>query len=276
MIVTADDVGLHEGMTEGAVTAHREGIVTACSVVANGRALKHAIELLKDCPRLSVGAHLALVEEKPLTPAAQVRSLVGSDERFHSDFRGFAARYALGRIRPAEVERELRAQIELLSGHGLRLTHLNGHQHLHVLPRIFDLVLRLADEYRIGYVRIPTASVPSGTALSRGVSMRVLSVFGERAARRASPGSRVRTVGLPGAGHTSPSALVALIEDLEAGDTELVSHPGTDTSRIADSYDWGYEWDQETAALCDPEVRAAIARHGIELITPEELKDLPS
>jgi chitin disaccharide deacetylase len=272
MIVTADDVGLHEGMNAGAVTAHHHGIVTACSVVANGRALMHAVELLKDCPRLSAGAHLTLVEEKPLSSEAEVRSLVGSDGRFHSDFRAFAARYALGRIRISEVERELRAQIDLLTGSGLGLTHLNGHQHLHVLPRIFDLVLRLADEYGIGYVRIPTASVPAGTAWSRSVSMRVLSGFGENAARRSKRGSRARTVGIPGAGHMSASGLVALIEELDGGDVELVSHPGTETAMIAESYDWGYDWDQETAALCDPAVRAAIARRGIQLITPEDLK----
>ena len=61
----------------------------------------------------------------------------------------------LGRIDDAEVEAELRRQIERLLAAGLRLVHANSHQHLHVLPRIFEIVLRLAEEYRIPWVRVP-------------------------------------------------------------------------------------------------------------------------
>ena len=66
LIVTADDVGLHRGMTEGTIRAHSEGIVTACSVVANGAAFEHAVERLRDMPALAVGVHLSLVEERPV------------------------------------------------------------------------------------------------------------------------------------------------------------------------------------------------------------------
>src|SRR5260370_24294876 len=47
LIVTADDVGLHRGMTEGAIRAHRDGIVTACSVVASGVAFDDAVAPLR-------------------------------------------------------------------------------------------------------------------------------------------------------------------------------------------------------------------------------------
>lgn len=52
LIVTADDVGLDRGMTEGAIRAHREGIVTACSIVANGAAFDDAVARLLDVPSL--------------------------------------------------------------------------------------------------------------------------------------------------------------------------------------------------------------------------------
>ncbi len=64
LIVTADDVGLHRGMTGGAIRAHRQGIVTACSVVANGAAFDDAVARLRDVPSLEAGVHLALVEER--------------------------------------------------------------------------------------------------------------------------------------------------------------------------------------------------------------------
>src|SRR5256885_3297614 len=137
LIVTADDVGLDRGITEGAVRAHREGIVTACSIVANGREFDDAVARLRDAPALEVGVHLALVEERALTtgapmPRNYVRFLLGS--------RG-------------DVEPELRAQIETVLGAGLRVTHLNGHQHLHMLPRVRRVVERLGREDGIGYGR---------------------------------------------------------------------------------------------------------------------------
>src|SRR5438270_7621569 len=76
LVVTADDVGLHRGMTEGAIRAHREGIVTACSVVANGAAFYDAVERLRDVPSLEVGVHLTLVEERSLTGMRLPRSYI--------------------------------------------------------------------------------------------------------------------------------------------------------------------------------------------------------
>ena len=67
LIVTADDVGLDRGMTAGAIEAHRNGIVTACSIVANGREFEDAVGRLHDCPALEIGVHLTLVEERSLT-----------------------------------------------------------------------------------------------------------------------------------------------------------------------------------------------------------------
>ena len=67
LIVTADDVGLHPGINEAAIRAHREGIVTSCSIVANGVAFDDAIARLRDAPSLEAGVHLTLVEERPLT-----------------------------------------------------------------------------------------------------------------------------------------------------------------------------------------------------------------
>lgn len=246
LIVTADDVGLHRGMTEGTIRAHREGIVTACSIVANGAAFEDAVARLRDVPALEVGVHLTLVEERPLTPM-----------RFPKNYTSFVPLYLARVISMSAIERELRAQIERVLGAGLRVTHLNGHQHLHVLPRIFALVRRLAPEYGIGYVRI--VDDRGGTA--RSFSMRALSALGRRA--RTEGLTNDRTIGVAAAGHLDD--VVPLLDHVD-GVTELVTHPGTGV----DGYAWGYEWDRETRALCDPRLRDEIARRGIKLTTPSQ------
>jgi predicted glycoside hydrolase/deacetylase ChbG (UPF0249 family) len=243
LIVTADDVGLHRGMTEGAIRGHREGIVTACSVVANGAAFDDAIARLRDVPALEVGVHLTLVEERPLTAI-----------RLPNKYTSFVPRYLARAISIQAIERELRAQVERVVGTGLRVTHLNGHQHLQMLPRIFAVVARLAREYSIPYVRI----VDDRGSAARRVPMAILSALGRRAR---APFTNDHTIGVADAGHLRD--VVPLLDHV-AGVTELVTHPGVGV----DGYAWGYAWEEETRALCDPRLRDELARRGIALITP--------
>jgi predicted glycoside hydrolase/deacetylase ChbG (UPF0249 family) len=262
LIVTADDAGLHRGMTEGAIRAHVEGIVTACSVVANGAAFEHAVERLHDVPSLAIGIHLALVEERPV--ADGVDSLVGTNELFHENYAAFVPRYFAGRIRIEDVERELRAQIEKVLRTGLKVVHANGHQHLHLLPRIFEVVQRLAEEYAIPYVRI----VDEAARISaRGAAIATLSRLGRAARKQARVTTNERTIGVMQAGHLAADTILAMLEGVE-GTTELVCHPGVGDAELRRSYEWDYGWDAETHALCDPRLRAAIAERGIALIAP--------
>ena len=242
LIVTADDVGLHRGLTEGALRAHREGIVTACSVVANGVALDDAIACLRDVPSLEIGVHLTLVEERSLTGMRFPRSYAG---------------FVFGRKDFAAVERELRAQIERVLATGLRVTHLNGHQHLHMWPRVFAIVERLASEFGIGYVRRVRDRGGRG-GIVRRISIAALNAL-------SSGGS---TIGVMEAGHLTADRIIELLQHVD-GVTELVTHPGIGV----DAYrHWNYEWDAETEALCDPRLRRAIADRGIALIAPSALR----
>src|SRR5262249_7962836 len=152
LVITADDVGLHPGMTRGALAACDAGIVTAVSVASVGCAFEEAVERLRDRPALDVGIHLTLVGEHPLAPPERIPWLLGRDGALVSGYPALARRFLLGGIVLSEVETELRLQIERLAATGLPVIHANAHQHVHVLPRIFDIVLRLAVEYDIRFV----------------------------------------------------------------------------------------------------------------------------
>ena len=243
LVVTADDAGLDPGMTAGAIEAHRNGIVTACSIVANGVAFDDAVARLRDVPALAVGVHLALVEERALTTGeAMPRNYV---------------RFLLARKRDPEAE--LRAQIEKVLATGLRVTHVNGHQHLHMLPRLFELVERLAVEYHIPYIRT-VRDFGGRVPLPRRVAIDALSRFGRRA-----KGTNDRTIGVANAGHLDVATMLELLDYVD-GLTELVTHPGLGVTRYPH---WRYEWDAETRALCDPRLREAIAAKGIEIVRPD-------
>lgn len=238
LIVTADDVGLDRGMTAGAIEAHRNGIVTACSIVANGREFEDAVTRLRECPRLEVGVHLTLVEERSLT----------TGEEMPRNWK----RFLFSRF--GDVEGELRLQIERVLVSGLRITHLNGHQHLHQLPRVAKIVKRLAEEYGIRYVRV----VNDRGGRSRRLAVAVLNSLGNRSRK---------TIGVAKAGHLDTAEIVRLLDHVEDV-TELVAHPGLD---VANYKHWDYQWDRETQALCDPAVRRAVEAKQIQLIGPSQL-----
>jgi predicted glycoside hydrolase/deacetylase ChbG (UPF0249 family) len=251
LIVTADDVGLDRGMTEGAIRGHREGIVTACSVVANGAAFDDAVTRLREVPSLKVGVHLTLVEERSLTGMPFRKSYVG---------------FVLGRKDLAAIERELRAQIERVLATGLRVTHLNGHQHLHMLPALFAITTRLASEYGIGYVRRVRDRGGKGGAVRRA-SIAGLNAVGRNAGEHGND----HTIGVLEAGHLTADRIIDLLGEVD-GVTELVTHPGI----AVRGYDhWRYEWDAETSALCDPRVRAELEARAITLIAPSTLIQKP-
>ncbi len=270
LLVVADDVALHRSMTDAAIRAHTDGIVTACSVVACGRELAHAAEALRRVPRLAVGVHLALVEERPLSDPARVPSLVGADGRFVRNFGAFCRRWFAGRVDLGEVRTELRAQIEAVAATGLEIVHLNSHQHLHPLPRLFELVLDLAQEYAIPWVRVPFDPGTSGARGARRAGLFAMNAFA-RWARRIAAARGIafadRAAGIASAGHHDLESLLAIVRTVK-GTTELVVHPGASDRDLSAAYDWGYAWQRELDALCSPELRAEIEKQGIELVGP--------
>src|SRR5688500_12077361 len=202
-------------MTEAAVQAHRNGIVTACSVVANGKEFQHAVDVLAGTPSLDVGVHLTLVEEAPLAAMESVRSLVNRSGSFHRNYRAFALRYWSGAIDFDQVERELRLQIERVVSAGLTIRHLNGPQHLHLLPKLLEITLRLAQELRVPFVRSIVEKQRRERGLARAAAIGVLSRYGRQAQPRiVAAGLRTsdRSIGVAEAGHLSVTSLLSLLD----------------------------------------------------------------
>lgn len=265
-------------MTRGALAAYDAGIVTAVSVSPNGRAFEDAVARLRERPGLDVGVHLSLVGEEPLSAPGQVRSLLDARGRLLPGWPAFARRWLLGGVRPTEVEAELRRQIERLLAAGLPVVHLNSHQHLHVLPGLFEIVLRLAEEHRIPWVRIPAEPAAAGLPFTpRAAQIALLNRLGRRARKRLEAAKSVRTtgrtVGVLTAGRLTVEALGRALPGVE-GVAELVCHPGLGDAALAAEYDWGYAWDAETAALCDPRVPELLRAAGIELTSFSRLNKI--
>ena len=278
LIVNADDFGLHAAVNRGILTAHTEGIVSSTSLMAGGAAFDDAVRIARHCPQLGVGVHLTLVGASPLLPVAEVSSLLDEAGDFYGSYPLFIKRFLRGKIRLAEVKRELAAQIDRVRMAGIQPSHLDSHQHLHVLPGIGGLVLDLARRFSIRAIRIPAEPVafigatPAtvGRLAGRGGLTMLANLFRQHAAA-----AGIRTsdhfFGMLAGGQLTEPALLAILRRLPPGDSELMTHPGFADESLADAFRWDYQWDAERQALTAPAVRALLAERQIRLISFREL-----
>src|SRR6185436_6771877 len=95
------------------------------------------------------------VEGEPLCGSQRVPSLCGENGRFLGGYTAFFRRYATGGVEMAEVEAELSAQVSRVLEAGIAPTHVNGHQHLHLVPAIARIAADLCRRHDIRSVRAP-------------------------------------------------------------------------------------------------------------------------
>jgi len=268
LIVHADDFGIAEPVNDGIVEAHDRGIVTSVSLMATGPAFDHAVALARSRPKLDVGVHLVLTEHRPLT-GASVPSLVDSNGRFPPHAIELAGRQLRGAISLAEVRLELDAQIRRVLSAGIAVSHLDGHQHVHVLPGVAQVVAELAAAHGIAAVRYPAERVRGYMLRNPRHLKRVVEQAALGLACAISPLQGLRRsddfVGFYFGGRLDETNLATLLAGLPAGRTvELMCHPGGEGMR-ADG--WRYAWVAERDALTSLRIRELVAARGIELVS---------
>ncbi|MHC4414588.1 MAG: carbohydrate deacetylase [Planctomycetota bacterium] len=278
LIVHGDDLGLSPAVNEGILEAHTEGILTSASIMANGEAFEHAVALVRATPSLDVGIHLTLVEERPLLAPDRVGSLVDAGGRFHRHATAFALRYCTGRIGLDEVRSELDAQIRRVLSEGLRISHLDSHQHLHVLPGVLRVVAGLADRYDIPAIRLPAERLP-GSILKRPPLIRAAQLLILRLLCRRATHLRLATtdhfVGFLHGGRLDERVLPEVLESIPPqGTCELMCHPGR--ADPAGRYrHWGYRWADELRALTAPDLGRRLTALDIRLCSWRDLVGWP-
>ena len=165
LIVSGDDLGLHEAINRGVLEAHEEGIVTSASIVPCGRAFEHACRLVEKRRKIGLGIHLTLVEERPLLGPDVLKTLAPRGQ-LPKSYRQLFFGLVKGRINPEEIELELDAQIQRVMKAGLAISHIDSHQHTHFFPQIRRTLFRLAEHYEIRGLRAGGRVVPSRTKFS--------------------------------------------------------------------------------------------------------------
>lgn len=271
LVVNADDFGISRGVNRGIVEAHRSGLVTSASLMANLPSAEDALTRAATCPDLGLGLHLTLTAGRPLCPPETVPSLVDPDGQFLV-LGTLLARLSLGRVHPDEIRRELTAQVEWALRRGVRPDHVDSHHHVHVHPRVAPIVIALAREHRIGWVRCPAEAGPSPSLLAlpardaaRTVAISTFGVVTRVLVRRAGLRTTRHFRGIGMGMGFGEAGLLAALERLPAGLTELMTHPGHPDEELARLTVFSEGRDRELAALTSPAVREVVRRRRVRL-----------
>lgn len=278
LIINADDFGLHESVNNAVIKGYKDGCLTSTSIMPSGQAFEHALSLAADSPGLGIGIHLTLVAEKPVSDPSHIKSLVDMNGYFAPQYPQFLARYIVGKIDIAEIRRELFAQAEKVFAAGLKITHIDSHQHLHIFPGITEIAIEIANAYNIKAVRIPDEPYFffGGYPFSpfRTLARAGLTFLARRARYKLSRNGITAPssfFGMLAGGNMREEYLSAIISQLPDGISEIMMHPGTDAEALQKVYNWQYHWEQELHALTSDRIRALIDTNRIHLVSFGEL-----
>lgn len=269
LIVNADDFGEYRCVSAGILQCIDAGSVLATGVMANSPLFEALSPALLRRPWADYGVHLNLSRGQPLTTAV-AECLAGSG-MFPGKLRAALAVLS-GRLSVGCVEQEWRAQIERALDAGLTLRFLNSHEHLHLIPVLRRLTVKLANAYDIPWVRVlrPEHAGWSPAALLRNAAVALLqgSPSGDMA-------SSPVCIGLAASGRLDCAALERLFGRLpDRGCFELMCHPGQlDLHEVSDPRLLDYHrWEDERRLLCSPDFPAMCSAFGV-MVT--RFRDLP-
>jgi predicted glycoside hydrolase/deacetylase ChbG (UPF0249 family) len=154
LIFNADDFGISQGVNEAILRAHTQGVLNSTSIMITLKYVPQALEMAKQMPNLNIGLHANLTNENSVLSQNEIPLLVNENGKFKHGFVNLAI---LSLLHPKElknqVKKEIKAQIEKAIACGIKLTHLDSHRHVHMIPAIFKACMELVEEYKIPRLR---------------------------------------------------------------------------------------------------------------------------
>jgi chitin disaccharide deacetylase len=263
LIINADDLGLSDPVNSAIGLLYDSSAITGSSIMPVARRFDGAVSMLKEKGVKDPGVHLTFTSgAEPVTGGV-----------LFSSYPALMSRYFSGRLDLGWVRGEIRAQINKVAEQLFEPTHIDSHEHIHMLPGIFDIVLDAAREFNIPYVRVP---VERSFVVKKDLTVKdllrhwALKVFTPRA-RAAFSGKGLFScdsfLGHFHAGRINTRTLKFFTDNIEDGITELAVHPAVMSRELIEDSPWHRNGQIEMEAIMSPEWKEELEKHGIELIS---------
>jgi predicted glycoside hydrolase/deacetylase ChbG (UPF0249 family) len=263
LIVSADDFGLSKSINSGIIKAFKDGIVRSIQVMPAAKEFQDALAQARNAGINEMGVHL---------------SLVTRDGKFPQGYSKIARGLFFKKINLQEVELEFRNQLECVKCAGFKISSLSSHEHIHMLPDILRIFVKLAKEYNIPAIRYPHKDKLVGLiSINKFFKICVLAFFqGKMKAVLKDSGLIYADnfLGLLDSGKLEEKTLIFLLKSLNQGSTELVTHPGFLTSEVIKESPFHCNCEKELNALTSNRVKKLVKDLDIQLVTFEEFNRL--
>lgn len=148
LIINADDFGYSENNNKAIEAGYKTGLITSASLIANMNAFEHALKVIDEIQGIDIGFHFNIMEGKSLSGC---KLLCDSKGYFSSNYLTLMFN-SNNKDFLYEIEQEFRVQLEKILKYHI-VSHIDSHVHIHAIPNIFKLVVKLAQEYNIKYIR---------------------------------------------------------------------------------------------------------------------------
>ena len=249
LIINADDFGIHEAVNLAVYRGFESGILTSTSIMAGGDAFSSAVRLSREMGNIGIGIHLTLVGTlTTVLPAEEVPTLTWEKGVLCKDYLELILRDMKGLISLDDVYREWDAQIRKVLDAGISITHIDGHQHLHMWNKFFPIALALGKKYKIPCMRVPDERHRS---VLKQMNVKTNDYF----------------YGMLYGGHLTEDRIINLLSRVKSGVTEIMCHPSSNEQEMDRQFRWGYHGESELQALLSTTVKEKIDEESIDLIS---------
>jgi chitin disaccharide deacetylase len=279
--VNSDDFGASKSINRAIIKAHREGILTSASLMVNGDAFEDAVEQARDNPNLSVGIHLVLVQGRSVVTPTEIPDLVNADGYFLNSAVLAGLKFFFIKPLKAQIEKELRDQMQKFVSTKLKLSHINSHLNIHMHPSVLDIVLKLADEFGVKNLRLTKDDLFLNLKLDRSALVYKLFhflIFGiltkmyrKKLLKR---GFRFTDAvyGLLQSGNMNETYVSDLLNNLKEGISEIYFHPDSLPSENWYGKPVNYKYLEEFHTLLSRRIKRLIKDSSIRLVDYTFLK----
>jgi predicted glycoside hydrolase/deacetylase ChbG (UPF0249 family) len=162
IIVNADDFGMSKVINEAIIETFKVKNINSTTLMVNMPGTLHAVELAKINQALQVGLHFCITEGPALTGISTLTDRNGIFLSRHN----LIKKFLMLRIKKGDIFKEFEAQLQKFDSFGISISHVDSHQHLHMLPQVFYAILPLVESRHLA-MRMVCPIINHGLVLKR-------------------------------------------------------------------------------------------------------------